>query len=137
MSTLPKFEKDVTGEYSGNAYPEQAEYRVYIEQTGDGTKFQMWTEDSCGSVVGMYVFDDLIAEDGIIAMATTNHGLDGYEDDWHLPDGMYRTLQWLVPTLPFDVDIRLSEDDIDSIAGWLNYALGHAEYDGPEDAWEF
>jgi hypothetical protein len=137
MSTLPNFQKDVTGEDSGNAYPEQTEYRICIEQVGDGTKFQMWAEDTSGGVVGMYAFNEEIAEDGIIAMAQINHGLDGYEDDWHLPEGMYRTIQWALPGLPVDVDIRLGEDAIDEVAAWLRFALGLDTYDGPADRWEY
>jgi hypothetical protein len=137
MSTLPNFQKDVLGTSSSNAYPEYPEYRVCIEQIGDGTKFQMWAEDTSGNIIGEYTFDEEVAEDGIIAMAQINHGLDGYEDDWHLPDGMYRTIQWALPGLPVDVDIRLGEPDIDEVAAWLRFALGLDEYTGDPENWEF
>jgi hypothetical protein len=136
MATLPQFQKDVSGEYAGNAYPEQTEYRITIEQMGDGTEFVLATESTDGTVLGTYRFDEDIA-DGICDMANTNHDLSGYEDDWALPTGMYRALHWLVPNCPIDVTVILDEDAIDEIRHWLQFALGHDTYDGPEDRWEF
>jgi hypothetical protein len=135
MSTLPDFEMDWHGEYSGNAYPETHEYRIHVEQVGDGTQFRLWAETTSGGVVGEYTFDEEIAEDGVIAMAEINHDLGGYEDDWHLPDGMYRSIHWVIPT-DDDIDIRLDESGIDAISHWLRFALGLDEYDGPSDRWE-
>lgn len=136
MTALPDLQMDVTGEYSGNAYPETHEYRIGLARV-EGPQFRLWAEDTGGGVIGEYLFDEVIAEDGIIAMASINHGLDGYEDDWHLPDGMYRTLGWAIPNTPPDVRIAIDESGIDQVATWLRFALGLATYDGNPDEWEF
>lgn len=134
MSTLPDFELDVTGEYTGNAYPETDEYRVRIEQTSDGTEFRLWVEDTSGSVVGESKFGEDEA-DGIFKVAETDHSLDAYGDDWTIPSGIERTVEW---TLPTDGDhwVRLDSGGIDAIAQWLRFALGFETYDGPEDRYE-
>jgi hypothetical protein len=129
MSILPDFEMDVTGEYSGNAYPEQRVYRIKIQQVGDGTEFLLTVDDD----IEGYRFDEYVA-DGITEMASRDHGLSGYEDDWSLPDGMNRALRWDIGDS--ENYIVLTEGQIDEVATWLRFALGLDTYDGPADRWE-
>ena len=134
MSTLPPFQMGVTGEYSGNSYPEQREYRVTMTQDPtDG--IQLNVEDTGGFPVAepLHITPELI--DGITWMALTNHSLDGYEDDWTLPAGMDRVMTWDLQTHA-DVYISLSEPEIGEIAEWLRYASGEDEYNGNPDEWE-
>jgi hypothetical protein len=141
MSTpLPAFQMDVTGEYGGNAYPEQVECRVHMAQSGEiGPESAehpvvLWVEDSSGDRLGQMWFSPEEIE-GILWMALTNHGLDGYEDDWSLPVGMDRRLVW---TLPTDNDhfVQIDETQIDEMAAWLRFATGEDEWTGG-DEWEF
>jgi len=136
MSRLPAFEMDVTGEYSGNAYPEQHEYRVKIVTLdGTGEKFLLDVQDHNGSDVGQYEFDFEIAE-GIQKMAMTMHDINVYEDDWKFPAGMSRVLTWHLP-LDYENYVVLNEDDLAQISDWLDYAMPDGkDYDGPEDQWE-
>jgi hypothetical protein len=101
-----------------------------------GESFYLRIEDSGGAEVGEYIFDADVA-DGIICMASTDHDLTGYEDDWSLPTGMIRTLAWDLPTADQDVEVRLSQDRIDLIAQWLRYATGVETYTGNPYEWEF
>ena len=132
---LPAFQMDVTGEYLGNAYPEQQEYRVRITAL-EGERFQLTVEDASGTVVGggeEFGFD--VAE-GIQKVASTDHGLSFYEDDWKLPAGMDRMITWTLPTFT-DVHVELNESQIDQVSHWLNYALGEDVYEGNPDVWEY
>jgi hypothetical protein len=136
MSTLPAFEKDVQGQYYGGAFWDDDDYRIKIVTTdGTGEKFLMTVETSDGTEVSQIEFGAAEA-DGIARMASTDHGLGGYEDDWTIPMGMGRTLTW---TLPMDNDshtVVVHEDVIDEIADWLEYATGEKTWDGGE-VWEF
>ena len=135
MSRLPAFEMDVTGEYSGNAYPEQHEYRIKIVTLdGTGETFLLDVQDHNGSDVGQYEFDAAVAE-GLMKMASTAHSLDEYEDDWGIPVGMSRVLAWALPTDPENY-VVLGEHHVDQIGDWLSFATGESTYDGPEDRWE-
>ena len=136
MTLMPDFRMDVTGEYGGNAYPEQREYRVTIMQRSDKETYYLLVEDSGGGEVGEYVFAATVA-DGIIDMATRDHSLGGFEDDWDLPDGMDRALTWDLPTNDNDVLVRLDQHHIDSIAEWLRFATGIDTYTGDPENWEF
>jgi len=136
MSTLPNFGMDVTGWYSGNAYPETREYRVMIAQRVPGESFYLRAEDSGGFEVGEYIFERDIA-DGIIDMGNRDHDLSGYEDDWSLPVGMVRTLSWRLPTADLNIDIVLQQHHIDLVCAWLRYATGLDTYTGDPEIWEY
>ena len=135
MSTLPAFVKDVSGQYYGGAFWDSADYRVKIVALdGTGKNFRMTVETAGGSEVGTYEFGIAEAE-GIARMASTDHGLGGYEDDWAIPSGMGRTLSWSLPTV-MDHLVVLEQDVIDEIADWLEYATGQKTWTGG-DEWEF
>jgi hypothetical protein len=135
MSTLPAMVKDVSGQYYGGAFWDSADYRVKIVTLdGSGEKFQMTVESASGGEVGTYEFGPAEAE-GIARMASTDHGLGAYEDDWTIPSGMGRTLSWSLPTV-MDHLVVLEQDVIDEIADWLEYATGEKTWDGGE-VWEF
>ena len=132
--SVPDFQRDLPGEYHGNAYPEQRLYRIRIKPGEDGT-FVLTVEDTGGTLVGTpQVFDEALVE-GIQWMASTNHGLDGYEDDWSLPVGMTRQLLWVLPT-DISHQIVLDEGHVDEIDEWFDYALGRKVWTGGEE-WEF
>lgn len=136
VHSLPEFKMDVRGEYSANAYPEEAEYRVHMAQEDDDAEHPvvLWVESSSGERVGQAWFSE--AEiDGITSMATVDHGLGGYEDDWLLPAGMDRQIVWTLQTdLPHYV--RLDSSQIDEVAAWLRFATGDEEWTGG-DEWEW
>lgn len=124
---VPDFSMDVVGEYTGNPYPEQREYRVTMaHDPGDG--IQLLVVDSGGAPVAKPLTITEELADGITSMATTNHDLDGYADDWALPTGMGRSLSWTLQT-DLDCDIRLSEGQISEIGDWLLYATGERDWD--------
>jgi hypothetical protein len=129
--TVPPFEMDVAGEYQGNAYPEQREYRIHMIESAYG--ISMGVEDSSGHEVGTQDFSVMQAE-GIIQMAHTDHSIDAY-GDVNVPSGFGREIAWVLDTADADVYIRLSEDQISEIADWLEYATGEAEWTGG-DSWE-
>jgi len=134
MSTtaLPRLEMDVLGSYEGNAYPEQAEYRIVMTRD-DSISFDV--EDSSGSPVAPTLVLTEELADGIICMAGTDHSLSGYEDDWALPAGLDRQISWTLQT-NLDVSIVLRSDHLDEIAAWLRYAIGEDVWDG-DDEWEY
>ena len=132
---VPDFSMDVAGEYGGNAYPEQREYEVRLaHDPADG--IQMLVTDSGGAFVAepLVITEELA--DGITSMATTNHDLDGYRDDWALPDGMGRSLSWMLQT-DLEVTIELGEHQIEQIADWLDYATGAKTWDWVSDGEEW
>jgi hypothetical protein len=133
--SLPDFSMDVVGEYTGNAYPEQTEYRIHMAQETDPDKpVVLWVEHSSGARVGQTWFSPADI-DGITSMASIDHSLSGYEDDWSLPSGMDRQLIWTLQTdLPHYV--RLDAGNINEIAVWLGYATGENEWTG-SDTWEY
>jgi len=135
-STLPAFSKDVTGQTYGGAFWDSTEFRIKIRTLiGDHERFLMTVETSEGTEVNQ-TFITLAEADGIDRMATTDHGLSGYEDDWAIPMGMRRTLSW---DLPVDEGhlVTLEQDAIDEIAAWLRYATGEETYDGDTENWEY
>jgi hypothetical protein len=134
VSTLPDFVMDITGEYTGNAYPEQREYRVTIHAV-DTEVWRLAIEDSGGFEVGSTVITFALA-DGIFKAAGTDHSLDAYGSDWTFPEGMERTIEWVLPTDDTDIYVRLNADQIDMVSDWLRYATGLDEYDGNPDVWE-
>jgi hypothetical protein len=132
---VPDFSMDVAGEYGGNAYPEQREYRVTMaHDPTDGA--QMLVVDSGGAFVAEPLVITPELADGITSMATTNHDLDGYRDDWTLPDGMGRSLSWMLQT-DIDDTIELGEHQIEQIADWLDYATGAKTWDWVSDGEEW
>jgi hypothetical protein len=135
MSILPDFVKDVSGQYYGGAFWDSADYRVIIQIADDaGKNFRMTVETASGGVAGEYEFGMAEAE-GIARMASMDHDLGGYEDDWTIPIGMRRTLSWTLPTTD-DHLVTIDQDVIEEIAAWLEYATGEKTWDGGED-WEF
>lgn len=132
MTTLPDFQKDVTGEYSGNAYPETHEYRIRMVQINDGTEFVLTVETSSGDEINVVPLTEEDA-DGIFKVAETSHSLDVYEDDWKIPEGIERSVHWDLSDA--ENFIRLDADGIDEVASWLEYALGLKVWDGGEE-WE-
>jgi hypothetical protein len=132
---VPDFQMDVRGEYQGNAYPETAEYRVRIVQ--DRTdQMVMSVEDSGGHLVGSPLDLDEALIDGIRSMASTDHSLSAYEDDWDIPAGMDRHLTWLLQT-DLDHCVVLDESRIDHIVDWLDYADGTKTWDWAEQGEEW
>src|SRR4051812_14112853 len=125
---------DVTGEYTGNSYPERGEYRISLTVLGTGEDFGLVVEDASGAVVNSVILDASTAE-AVKDMAGTNHGLGAYEDDWSLPVGMNRVLTWDVGDSVNSV--VLNEGQIDEVAAWLRYATGEETYDGNPDEWEY
>jgi hypothetical protein len=73
--------------------------------------------------------------DGILRMATTDHDIGVYEDDWTFPSGMSRVLTWTLPTNS-DHTVVLNEADISEIGAWLEYATTDKEWVGGEN-WEY
>jgi hypothetical protein len=135
MSTLPAFQKDVAGQYYGGAFWDSDDFRVKIVTLdGTGETFRMSIETSDGTEVGEYEFD-MYAAEGIARMASTDHGLGAYEDDWTIPPGMRRMLTWTLPTSEGYL-VVVDEDVIEEINAWLEYATGEKTWDGRED-WEY
>ncbi len=135
MITLPALVKDVSGQYYGGAFWDSADYRIKIVTLdGSGENFRMTVESASGGEVGTYEFG-LAEAEGIARMASTDHGLGAYEDDWTIPSGMGRTLSWSLPTV-MDHLVVLEQDVIDEIADWLEYATGQKTWTGG-DEWEF
>ena len=131
---VPNLKMDVTGEYSGNAYPEEAEYRIVIEFHDHDEGWLMEVEHASGAKVGGTALTPEIV-DGIVSMAQIDHGLGGYEDDWEIPAGMDRHIEWVLQTdMPHYV--RLDESQIDEIAAWLRFATGAEEWTGGSE-WEW
>jgi hypothetical protein len=127
---VPDFSMDVSGEYTGNPYPEQREYRITMaHDPTDGA--QMLVVDSGGAFVAEPLMITPELAEGIGWMAHTNHDLGAYEDDWTLPTGMGRTLSWTLDT-DGDILIVLSEGQITEVADWLEYATGEKTWDWAE-----
>ena len=128
---VPDFVMDVAGEYTGNAYPEQREYRITMaHDPTDGA--QLLVTDSSGApVMKPLMLDDGLI-DGIISIAGIDHSLSGYEDDWTLPDGLDRQLSWTLQT-DLDCDIRLTEVQIAEISDWLGYVNGEKTWNWATD----
>lgn len=138
MSTLPEFTKDVEGKEYGGAYYHDAEYRIRmaVEDDQPETPVVLWVEDSAGNRIDQqWLTPELI--EGIIKIASINHGLDGsgYDDDWTFPVGMDRVLVWAVTTKG-NHRVEVGSDVVDEVAAWLRYATGEDEWTGGED-WEF
>jgi hypothetical protein len=130
--TLPDFRMDVVGEYY-SVFPEKREYRVTMTREDS---LQLFVEDSGGYIVSrpLTLTDEVV--EGICWMASTNHGLDGYEDDWSLPEGLGRQLVWVLPTEE-PHSVLLDESQIEQVAAWLAYATGEETYDGDPENWEY
>jgi hypothetical protein len=135
---VPPLQMDVVGEYTGNPYPEQYEYRVHMAQETGPDHVEkpvvLWIENSSGGRVGQAWFSPEEI-DGIRSMSQIDHGLGGYDDDWTIPVGMDRQLTWTMPT-EMDHTIRIDESQIDEIAQWLTFVLGEEEWTGG-DEWEW
>jgi hypothetical protein len=130
---LPDLQIDITGEYYGNAYPENREFRVRLTvDPSDAVVLHL--EDSNGYPVVDAITISEEEADGIQKVATTSHSLDVYEDDWKIPVGIERTVCWTLGDA--EVSVRLDESKIDEIATWLRFAVGDEEYTGGE-VWEF
>jgi hypothetical protein len=124
---VPDLSMDVTGEYQGNAYPEQREYRVTLaHDPGDG--IQMLVTDSGGAPVAKPLLVTPELAEGVISMADIDHDLSAYDDDWTLPSGMMRSLSWTLQT-DMDCEITLDQGQINTIAEWLRYATGERDWD--------
>jgi hypothetical protein len=135
MSTLPAFVKDVSGQYYGGAFWDSADYRVKIVALdGTGKNFRMTVETAGGSEVGEYEFG-MAEVEGIARMASTDHGLGAYQDDWTIPFGMGRVLTWDLPTIEHHL-VTVDEDVVEEIAAWLRFATGEDEWTGGSD-WEW
>ena len=128
--TVPPFEMDVMGEYTGRPYPEQHEYRINMIQSDEGCV--LGVETSSGSEVREFTLSPE-EMDGILKAAQTDHSLDAYGDDWKFPVGMDRVITWDIGD--GENDIRLSQGQIEEIADWCEYALGLSEWTGG-DTWE-
>lgn len=131
---VPPLQMDVVGEYTGNAYPKQEEYRVHMVEEVGTDNCLLSIEDSAGNEVieTLTLTPELI--DGIQKIALTDHSLGGYADDWKIPDGMDRTVTWTLGDA--STFIALSSGHIDEIAAWLRFATGEEEWDGG-DEWEY
>jgi len=132
---VPDFVLDVGGEYGGNAYPEQVALRVGITVLGTKEDYGLTVETTGGDVVGSMTISRTEA-DGIMSMARIDHDLSGYEDDWAIPTGMIRTLQWVLPT-DVDYEVVLTANQIDEVADWLDYATGTLTWDWAEQGEEW
>ena len=133
-TALPNLQMDLEGKYNGGQYWNPAEYRVTMTVLGTREDFGLTVEDSAGHVVGSTIIGSGEA-DGIICMASTDHTLSGYSDDWKLPDGLDRQISWVLQT-DMDHEVVLDESQIDEVAAWLRYATGEETWDGGED-WEY
>jgi hypothetical protein len=131
--TVPPLQMDVTGEYQGNAYPEAQELRIHMTILGTGEDFGLVVEDNAGGVINSVTISEAEA-DGIQKVASTEHSLAVYEDDWKMPPGIERTVQWDLGS--GDTYLVLSSGHIDEIAAWLRFATGEEEWDGGE-VWEY
>ena len=123
---VPDFKSHGTGEYYGNAYPEQFEYTLRCSENAD-EQFVLVAEDNSGGEIVSVTFTDEDA-DGIQRMATTDHGLGAYEDDWQIPPGMNRVLTWDISDNP-EYGLVLNESQITELGHWLTYALGETKWD--------
>jgi hypothetical protein len=134
-TALPNLQMDLEGKYNGGQYWNPAEYRVQMAVEDDVEKpVVLWVEDTAGNRVGQAWFGPEEI-DGIICMASTDHTLSGYSDDWKLPDGLDRQISWVLQT-DMDHEVVLDESQIDEIAAWLRFATGEETWDGGED-WEY
>src|SRR3954463_5179378 len=124
---VPDLEMTVTGSYEGNSSPAPVEYLVSLTVLGTGEDFGLVVRPTAGTVVDPDTLDVAAAE-GVIRMASTDHGLSGYEDDWTIPRGMDRALTWNVGS-GHDV-VMLTEGQINEVAQWLRFATG-------EDTWDW
>jgi hypothetical protein len=132
---VPDFQMDVAGEYGGNAYPESHGLRIGITVLGTGEDFGLTVETEGGDVVGSMTIS-LDEADGIIRMGTTDHSLSGYEDDWKIPGGMERTIEWVLPT-DMNYTVILNANQIDEVAEWFSYATGEKTWDWAEQGEEW
>lgn len=131
---VPPFQMDVVGEYTGNAYPRTEEYRVHmIEEVGTDNCLLSIEDNAGNEVIDTLTITPELA-DGIISMSQIDHGLGGYEDDWTLPPGMDRRINWDLGS--GDTFISLSSGHITEIAAWLRFATGEEDWDGG-DEWEY
>lgn len=135
MTTLPDLQMDLTGRYNGGAYWNEAEYRVIAREADDIGTYAIVVEDTAGNVVGEQVLSAEQTAD-LIDVASRDHSLSGFDDDWDLPRGIERRIEWVLQT-NMDHEIVLTSDQIDEVAMWLRYATGVAEYDGNPDEWEY
>lgn len=130
--TLPRFQKDLVGTYDGSIYSMPTELRVLLAEDPHG--FRLTVETGIGVEVGNQALTMVEAE-GIIKMASTDHDIGVYEDDWTFPVGMRRVLTWTLET-DSNYHLVLNEADIDEVATWLRYATGEEQYEGDPDIWE-
>lgn len=130
--SLPDMELDVVGVQSGGAYEIPTEYRVRLStDVPDDSAFRMVVHTSDGALVGVDLFSDGVAE-AVTDMAHHDHSLSGFADDWDIPKGMDRHIEWNLPIEP-PHHVRLDSHHIDEIAAWLEYAVGEKEWvDGEE-----
>jgi hypothetical protein len=133
LVALPRLEMDVAGEYSGNAYPEAEEYRVHMRPMIGGERFLLTVENASGGEINSVPLS-MAEVDGIQKVASTDHGLDVYEDDWTIPVNIERSIHWDLGDA--ENFVRLNEAHIDEIAAWLRYATGEETWDGG-DTWEY
>jgi hypothetical protein len=134
MTTLPDLQMDVTGRYNGGAYWNAAEYRVLAREADDTGTYAVVVEDTSGSIVGEQVLSAEQSRD-LIDVASRDHSLSGFDDDWDLPAGIERRIEWVLQT-NMDHEIVLTSDQIDEVAMWLRFATGEEVWDGG-DEWEF
>jgi hypothetical protein len=133
-SGLPDLTMDITGEYTGNAYPEAAEFRVRLAIMVPGDRYLLTVETADGTEIDTVPLSDEDA-DGIAKVASTSHSLDVYDGDWKIPVGIERTVHWDLSDAEHFV--RLNEQEIDEIAQWLRFATGEDEYTGDAENWEY
>ena len=130
--SLPDMQLDIVGAYAGGAYVMDADYRIRFSlDVPDDSAFRITVETEEGTLVGTDLFSEGVAE-AVMDMAHHDHSLSGFQDDWDIPKGMDRHIEWTLQTdLPHHV--RLDSGHIDEIAAWLEYAVGEKEWvDGEE-----
>jgi hypothetical protein len=133
-SGLPDLTMDVHGEYYGNAYPESADFRVRMSIMVPGDRYLLTVETADGTEIDTVPLGEEEV-DGIQKIASTDHSLEGYADDWTIPVGIDRTVHWDLSDAEHFV--RLNEQQIDEIAQWLRFATGQDTYEGDPENWEY
>lgn len=126
---LPDLQMDLRGEYQGNAYPEQRDYRLSaLTPRHEHAHVTVIVEDSDGNAVSLIVLS-AEAVDEIIRAASINYGDFEYAP-LYVTIGMNLTLDTM------QHDVRLNEGQIEELAAWLRYAIGDETWTGGE-TWEY